>query len=294
MGIYTLIRPIYFTARNWARRWVPKQVRLRLQSVSVPLLYRLAPKTDGAIEVHGHRMYLAADGRLPPIDMSLDAFEVETTQLFETLLEPGMVVIDVGAHVGYYTLIAAKAVGPTGKVFAFEPDDSNYSLLIKNVEINGYSNVVAVKQAVSNYVGYSTLELSPWHSGIHHIDYSGQQESSGVQVETTTVDTFLGSQESLEISLVKIDVEGSEERVLDGMSQLFENSGKLNVILEYHPPLLERSGVDPREFLHRLTTSNFNVRCINDGQPSMDDTFDLDSFVDAVWENGVNLLCTRK
>jgi FkbM family methyltransferase len=239
-------------------------------------------------------MYLAADGRLPPIDMSLDAFEVETTQLFETLLEPGMVVIDVGAHVGYYTLIAAKAVGPTGKVFAFEPDDSNYSLLIKNVEINGYSNVVAVKQAVSNYVGYSTLELSPWHSGIHHIDYSGQQESSGVQVETTTVDTFLGSQESLEISLVKIDVEGSEERVLDGMSQLFENSGKLNVILEYHPPLLERSGVDPREFLHRLTTSNFNVRCINDGQPSMDDTFDLDSFVDAVWENGVNLLCTRK
>ena len=153
MGFYTLIRPIYFTARKVARRWVPKKLRLRLQSVSVPLLYRLAPKTDGTIAVHGHRMYLAADGRLPPIDMSLDAFEVETTKLFETLIKPGKVVIDLGAHVGYYTLLAARAVGPTGKVFAFEPDESNHFLLIKDIEINGYSNVVAVKQAVSNYVG---------------------------------------------------------------------------------------------------------------------------------------------
>ena len=290
-----MIRPIYFTAREWARRWVPKQLRLRLQSVSVPLLYRLAPKTDGAIEVRGHRMYLAADGRLPPIDMSLDAFEVETTKLFETLIKPGTVVIDVGAHVGYYTLLAARAVGPTGKVFAFEPDESNYSLLIKNIEINGYTNVVAVKQAVSNYVGYSTLELSPWHSGIHHIDYSGRKQSNSVQVETTTIDTFLGNHEIPGIGLVKIDVEGSEQRVLDGMSQLLENAGELNVILEYHPPLLERAGVDPREFIHALTTSNFNVRCIDgDDRKTLDDTCDLDSFVDAVWQNGVILLCTRQ
>ena len=139
------------------------------------------------------------------------------------------------------------------------------------------------------------MELSQWHSGIHHIDYSGQKGSNGVQVETTTIDTFLESHENPEIGLVKIDVEGSEDRVLDGMSQLLENGGELNVILEYHPPLLERSQVDPREFLHRLTTSDFKVRCIDgDDHPILDDTCDLDSFVDGVWQNGVNLLCTRQ
>ena len=54
--------------------------------------------------------------------MSLDAYEVETTRLCEQIIKPGMAVIDVGAHVGYLTLLAARAVGPTGKVYASEPD----------------------------------------------------------------------------------------------------------------------------------------------------------------------------
>ena len=118
------------------------------------------------------------------------------------------------------------------------------------------------------------------------IPYPGHWGAFGGEIE---------SHENPEIGLVKIDVEGSKDRVVDGMSQLLENGGELNVTLEYHPPLLERSQVDPREFLHRLTTSNFKVGCIDgDDHPILDDTCDLDSFVDGVWQNGVNLLYTRQ
>ena len=72
--------------------------------------------------------------------------------------------------------------------------------------------------------------------------------------------------------------------------------GKLEQLAELgSDPVLERSQVDPGEFLHRLTTSNFKVRCIDgDDHPILDDTCDLDSFVDGVWQNGVNLLYTRQ
>lgn len=295
MEIRTLVRPIYFAARKLMRRWLPKIIRLRMQGVIVPLVYKLAPKTNGAIQVRGHLMYLASGGTLPPTDMSLDAFEVETTLLFERLIKPGTVVIDIGAHVGYYTMLAARAVGPTGMVYAFEPDESNYSLLIKNIEINGYSNVVALNQAVSNYLGHSTLVKSPWHSGIHHIDYGDQNQTNGVQVETTTIDSFLESLGSPVVGLVKIDVEGSEERVLDGMWSLLKQSDELNLVLEFHPLLLERAGVNPSAFLGRLAALDFEVKCIDGGNRIVSDSLScLDSFVDEVRENGINLLCTRR
>ena len=80
------------------------------------LLYNLSPEGAGPAQLHGHTMYLASSGSYPPLDMAMASYEPGTTRLFQEKLKPGMVVIDIGAHVGYYTLLAAKQVRPTGRV----------------------------------------------------------------------------------------------------------------------------------------------------------------------------------
>ena len=69
------------------------------------------------------------------------------TALVKRIVRNGDIVVDIGAHIGYYTLIFARLVGPKGKVFAFEPEPNNFNLLIKNIKINGYKNIIPVQKA---------------------------------------------------------------------------------------------------------------------------------------------------
>lgn len=276
------------------RPWIPLKYRKRLQAWTVPLFYKLAPKTDGAIRVGGHLMHLSSNGKLPPIGLTFGRYETDTTRIFEDLIKPGTNVIDVGAHVGYYTLLAARSVGPTGRVFAFEPDESNYSNLGTNIELNDYQNVIATKSAVSDFDGRASLALSSLYSGIHFLDYQESRNNS-VRVDTTTLDTFLENHGSPEIGLVKIDVEGSEERVIDGMTRLLDRQDAINIILEFHPRLLGRSGVNSLAFLKKLFSLNFEINNI-DGRNRLIPNREpgLTKFLNLVTTTGVNILCTRR
>jgi len=258
------------------------------------LFYKVAPKTDGAVHVKGHLMHIAPNGKLPPISLAIGNYEPETTKIFEDVIKPGMYVIDVGAHVGYYTLLAARAVGPDGRVVAFEPDESNYAALETNIKLNDYHNVITVKSAVSDYDGQASLAMSNLYSGIHYLDYK-EQGNDGVDVDTTTIDTFLDSHENPEIGLVKIDVEGSEERVLDGMTRLLNRQNAINIVLEFHPKLLERSDVNPLEFLKKLFSLNFEVAQLEGRNPLIANREpDLTKFLNHANASGLNLLCTRR
>jgi hypothetical protein len=109
-------------------------------------------------EVDGHKMFLDSRDSL-----GLSIFSIHEpleTGLVKEKIKKGDVVLDIGANIGYYTLIFAKLVGEEGKVFAFEPEPTNFSLLEKNVEINGYKNVVLIQKAVSNETGKIRLYLS--------------------------------------------------------------------------------------------------------------------------------------
>ena len=80
-------------------------------------------------------------------------YEPFITAFVKDMIKEGDIVIDIGAHIGYYTLLFSKLVGKTGKVFAFEAHPDNFTLLKQNVETNGYTNVVVENKAVSNYNG---------------------------------------------------------------------------------------------------------------------------------------------
>jgi len=125
------------------------------------LFAQLLPSEVTLIHVQGSKMYVnPKDSGVGAHLLKSSVYEPYETKLFKQVMKEEMVVVDVGAHIGYFTLMAAKLVGAKGKVYAFEPDPSNYRLLVKSIHENGYRNVVAIQKAVSNKKQKTVLFLN--------------------------------------------------------------------------------------------------------------------------------------
>lgn len=136
-------------------------------------------------------------------------YEREQTALFEQLLRPGATVLDVGANVGYYTLLASVLVGEGGRVHAFEPEPRNAGFLRDHVRINGRGNVTVQQAAVSDRAGTARFDFGSG-SGTGHLADAG-----AIEVRTLRLDDYC-AEHGLAPSALKIDVEGAEMSVLEG------------------------------------------------------------------------------
>ena len=152
--------------------------------------------------------------------------ELPVQRALAELLTPAAVCFDVGANVGFYSLLAARIVGPEGRVVAFEPHPENVKALERNVRANGLANVVVVPKAVSRTSGGARLAGSDRATA--HLD-----ESRGLDVDTITLDEFVAAEPSLAPSVVKIDVEGHELEVLAGAQRTLE-AGRPAIVCEQH------------------------------------------------------------
>jgi FkbM family methyltransferase len=135
-------------------------------------------------------------------------WEEHIIEVLEKHVRPGSVVLDVGAHIGTHTLTLSRRVGPSGRVYAFEPVRKTYRELRRNLELNGITNVVALRYALGRGPA-SVIEMNPIHEGEEGGTSVGH---GGDRVELRTLDSFGFEQ----VSLIKIDVEGFELPVLDG------------------------------------------------------------------------------
>jgi FkbM family methyltransferase len=181
-------------------------------------------------------------------------WEALQTDTFLSILKEGMVVLDIGANVGYYTLLAARAVGPQGKVFAFEPEPKNYGLLCSNVKENGYDNVITVPSALSDHNGTGRLYLSPNNSGIHNLS-KRWEETTFINVNTVTLDEYFRDYER-RIDVIKLDAEGAEELIFKGMSQLLKNNPNLILFTELNPA---SDVYSPEGYIQKLIASGFRI-----------------------------------
>ncbi len=136
-------------------------------------------------------------------------YEREQSRLFRELLRPGDTVLDVGGHVGYYTLLSSVLVGERGTVWAFEPNPRNAGFLRRHAEINGRRNVRVTQAAVSDREGTARFDFGTG-SGTGHL-----AEGGALEVRTVALDEFC-REHALRPSAVKIDVEGAELAVLRG------------------------------------------------------------------------------
>ena len=157
----------------------------------------------------------------------------------------GHTFVDVGAHYGYYTLIAARLVGDKGRVVAFEPDPTSFAVLKKNVEHNGFQNVVLENLAASNAPGKVRLYLTASAMEDSVIDAGQAKEAIDVQAVRLTND-FANSPRGLDV--IKIDTEGAEAIILQGMQNILRKNRSLRLVIEYSPKLLKAAGTHPKKY----------------------------------------------
>jgi FkbM family methyltransferase len=185
-----------------------------------------------------------------------------TNRFLKSFLRPGMSFWDVGAHIGEHTLLAARAVGNTGEIHAFEPSPDIYSLLSSNIRSNGLENVAVNQLAVSNACRNTTFQVfdEPAISCLTPDREDGRKyRSKQIHVACISLDRY--SRDKRVPNLIKIDVEGAELSVLEGMVNLLsiEPSRSPVLIFEFSPTNTERFGYQPTHTISFLTNFGFNV-----------------------------------
>lgn len=187
-------------------------------------------------------------------------WEVAESEQLRALLGPGMTFLDVGAHVGYMTLLGAQAVGPTGRVIAVEASPANVALLRRNVKANGATNVEIIAAAASDRSGILALSLSPWNTGDNRV--YPVPDMATVEVRAVRLDDVLGS--ALPLDVVKLDTQGTDHRAVRGMAVTLARCRPV-LVVEFWPLGIRESGDDPIAVVEQYTAMGLEVRVL--GEP---------------------------
>ncbi|MEK7181303.1 MAG: FkbM family methyltransferase [Patescibacteria group bacterium] len=213
----------------------------------------------------------------PKNSVEAEGIEEIETKLVEVFLRPGDIFVDVGAHLGWFSTIASRIVGNGGRVFAFEPNHKSYALLKKNLAENKCINVTAENIAISDEKGHTVVYtvgdlwfgsclLDPrkdpdfWITP--HLSDFDDKTIYESEVPQITLDEYLGSQR---VDFVKIDTEGNDGKVLNGMKKLLNANPDIIIYMEFAPTLLEKFGTDPNAMIKNIREKGFNV-FMTDGQ----------------------------
>ena len=179
-------------------------VTLRIPNLSVPLQMHIHGEQDQFVSRR-----IREDGIWEPYE----------TSLLLSMLRPGDVFVDVGANIGYFSILAASVIGEGGAVFAFEPDPDNFSLLRRNIDLNRQqASIVAVQAALAADAGTGELFLSEDNLGDHQIYATGDDRRS-LPITLVNGSDYLGHRLS-RMDLLKIDTQGSEYQVIAGLLPL--------------------------------------------------------------------------
>jgi FkbM family methyltransferase len=181
------------------------------------------------------------------------------TEFVESNLGPGDVFIDVGAHVGYFTLLAARRVGPTGSVLSLEPNPSTALQLRENLHRSHLQNVLVEETASGESEQIVQLYLhTESNSSMASLSRANATGGASVQVPCTTLDLLCQQRGLTRVSVVKIDVEGAELLVLRGMKRVMNEMRPL-IVLELESRLLEGLGTPVQAVLALLEESDYSV-----------------------------------
>ena len=252
------------------------------------------------------------------LELLTNRHEIETTRQLDQVVQPGMVMLDIGAHVGYYACRYAPILGENGRIFAFEPHPRTFAVLSHNV--GRFKNVTAVQAALAAEEGTAELHdyLMMSASGSLHYDESlvqiqqahisekdvapriGQTFAAQTfSVRTMPVDTFLAEQGVAQVDVVKMDIEGAELGALRGMQQTITNSPNLVLVMEYNPQALKAFGHEPVQALKEVMAMGFSNLNVIEPSGNMTDVTDDETAVANLTTQlmehmgVVNLLLTR-
>jgi FkbM family methyltransferase len=200
-------------------------------------------------------------------------------------------VIDAGAYIGYYSILASGLVGDRGKVYAFEPSPENMGVLVDNVVLNSCNNIRTIPKAVSDKSSKTTFFPNPCNASGSTMfeDYSTHNtHDPKIEVDTVSLDEVVGNGR---VDFIKMDIEGGETKALKGMTNIIRNSPNLKMIVEVFPIGLKNVGSSLEEFVESLQ-KYFVLHIIGD-------ELKLNTGIDEIRQEikksaVINLFCVRK
>jgi len=253
----------------------------------------LIPRGVALFQVQGLKIYAEGNSGIAQIMGIRGSYEEDTTKLFIGIVREGMTVLDLGANIGYYSLLAGRQVGEKDKVFAFEPGPESFAILQRNIKANGFNNIVPMAKAVSNRCGRQRLFLAsdPGEHGL--FEYLDREY---IEVDVTTIDEFIKEQ-NISVDVIKMDVEGGENEVLDGMPETISKTPELKIITEFLPQHFERSGssCSPYAFLERLMGYGFKLYFIDDKKHTREliTLNNINNLIELSHRGPANIYCAR-
>ena len=239
--------------------------------------YKGPPRDGDKYNIQGNWMYLddkdsmflARDGIFHPIE----------TKLIKNMVKSNHTVLDIGAHIGYFTIIMAKQAK---QVYAFEPEQRNFHTLQKNVNLNELSNVKLYNRAVAEHNSKTKLHLCHTSSGMHRLYPSMWCKEGTIEVETISINEIIK-----DADFIKMDIEGAELGALKGMKKLLEKNGP-SIIMEFHPPSIEEYGAKPRAIYDFMKSLGYDIKIPQRNSLPFEELEKI-----AIENIGINLLCTR-
>ncbi len=178
-------------------------------------------------------------------------------RFFREQVEPGMVVFDVGANVGFYTALLADLVGPAGRVHAFEPDPLSFGILKRRV--GRRRNVELTRTALGARPGTATLHCGALNRADNrlHASHARSEAGESVEVPVTTLDAYCAERGIERIDILKMDVQGFEVAILEGFRSTLSRTPPRWMLIEFAPDLLTAAGSSPEDFWKILDEVGF-------------------------------------
>lgn len=217
----------------------------------------------------GVRLFLDLSDHVIGLNILRGRYERDEAAYAQRLLRAGDVAIDIGAHIGFFTMLMAAAVGTTGRVYAFEPFEANADLLERSLVENRFADRVLFRRAaVGAATGTATLTfpVETLNSGGAYLLRGGTAPLAGNQTRDVPVVALDALELRRPVRLIKMDVEGAEPQVIRGAERLLRED-RPTIVSELHPVQLERaSGVTAAQFLSQLADLGYRAETI-DGAP---------------------------
>ena len=208
-------------------------------------------------------------------------WEPAMTKVFMQTVKDGMNVVDIGAHMGYYTILSGLLVGTTGNVHSFEANPVIFETLFKNTFINGFIEKIKLENKAvyshSTKIKFNTLKRIISGSSIAHFSDAykeiHQESVETIEVDAISLDDYL-TNISQNIDVIKIDAEGSEPFIFQGMKKLLARTKKIVIFCEFNFGLISGTGNRPKEFLESLVQYGFTIKRIDCKQGLVDTSVD--------------------
>lgn len=278
-----------FLIKPFLNRGLGQKVRPVIRSCKVlTSLFKTA-----SISVNGYNMVICskADSNISDLSITLlfhHVYEPYTTEICKKIIQPGWICVDIGANIGYFTLLFSQLTGENGLVYAFEPDPDSYGLLINNMNMNHCKNIIPIQSAVLDQP--KQVKLFKYDEpGLNSI-YNTQAENSYSLVDAISLDQFFIANNS-GIHVIKIDIEGAELLALRGMNGILSNNN-VNLFAEFNPHSLMKAGVSPHDYWAEIKKHGFMIYVIDEIRHELM-SMNCGEAIEFCRGNNVNLFCNK-